>query len=417
MTQEPTLALHATSRPAQAAVFPLTLLDQADPLLWYRDGRGMIGLGRTLTLEFRGADRIREAATYWRQIVAAATVTDSVQQPGSGLIAFGKFTFSGSSEAVSTLIVPEQIYGFTPETSWVTTITVGTGSATDPAEAAHLPELGGTPLGEKPIVTFHPGRMDRQRYRSAVSSTLSLIEQGSVEKVVLARDIIGELKQGDIRTTLSSLTERYPDCWTFSVDGLLGSSPETLVRVRSGTFEARVLAGSAARGDIPIDDTVAANTLTTSPKELAEHEFAVRSVLDTLADHSTATTATGPFLLELPNLWHLASDIGAELATGTSALDAAMLVHPTAAVAGAPTTTALQVIDELENFDRTFYAGPVGWVDAEGDGEWAIALRCAQLTGNLITAMAGCGVVSGSTPDSELAETELKLRPITEAFG
>ena len=137
-----------------------------------------------------------------------------------------------------------------------------------------------------------------------------------------------------------------------------------------------------------------------------------------LGDRATGLTASAaPFPLALPNLWHLASDVTGELTGDASCLDLVAVLHPTAAVAGYPTAAAVAAIAELEPFDRVRYAGPVGWVDGNGDGEWAIALRCAQVTGTEVRAFAGAGIVAGSDPAQELAETTLKLRPITEAFG
>ena len=150
-----------------------------------------------------------------------------------------------------------------------------------------------------------------------------------------------------------------------------------------------------------------------------EHEFAVQSVVASLRPHtSVLTTSEVPFTVKLPNLWHLATDVEGTLSDGSTSLDLIAAMHPTAAVAGTPTADALAIIRELEPFDRGRYAGPVGWVGADGDGEWAIALRCAQVspTGD-VTAYAGCGIVLDSDPDHELAETKMKFRPVVEAFG
>ena len=163
-------------------------------------------------------------------------------------------------------------------------------------------------------------------------------------------------------------------------------------------------------------DATAAATLAASLKDVEEHSFAIRSVLTALAPVSADVRSTAAYSLKLPNLWHLASDVIGTLTNGSTALDLVAVLHPTAAVAGTPTDVALDVIAELEPFDRGRYAGPVGWVDGNGDGEWAVALRCAQVDGERVTAYAGAGIVAGSDPARELAETGLKLRPIVEAF-
>jgi menaquinone-specific isochorismate synthase len=191
------------------------------------------------------------------------------------------------------------------------------------------------------------------------------------------------------------------------------------VTANRGSVTARVLAGSAPRGADPAADQDAAATLATSPKDLDEHQFALRSLLASLAPHArNVTSSEQPFTLKLPNLWHLASDVEGDLSDGSSSLDLLSALHPTAAVAGTPTDTALALIAELEPFDRGRYAGPVGWIGADGDGEWAIALRSAQVDDDgTITAFAGAGIVADSDPDKELAETRMKFRPVIDAFA
>jgi menaquinone-specific isochorismate synthase len=165
--------------------------------------------------------------------------------------------------------------------------------------------------------------------------------------------------------------------------------------------------------------TAAALALATSTKDLDEHRFAVESVLGALRPHVRGVAASElPFTLKLPNLWHLASDIEGPLSDGSTALDLAAALHPTAAVAGTPRQAALDLIRELEGFDRCRYGGPVGWVDAAGGGKWAVALRSAEVRPDgSISAFAGAGIVADSDPERELAETRLKFRPIVEAFA
>ena len=189
--------------------------------------------------------------------------------------------------------------------------------------------------------------------------------------------------------------------------------------VDDGFVSARVLAGSAARGSDERSDEDSATALATSPKDQDEHQFAVQNVLASLRSHSPNVTASEmPFTLKLPNLWHLASDVEGELTDGSTSLDLISALHPTAAVAGTPTAEALRLIEELEPFDRGRFAGPVGWVGADGDGEWAVALRSAQVDPDgTVTAYAGAGIVAGSVPERELLETRLKFRPIVEALA
>ncbi len=386
----------------------LPILDPRTPLLFIRRGDGVAGIGEALRLEFRGPDRIRDAADAWRAVAAAAAVTDSVGLSGSGLVAFGAFAFADESEAVSVLIVPEVIVGRRDGVNWVTRV--------DGSELA----VEKRPLGDEYRIALHQGGLDGAGYQAAVGEAVRRIRAGELSKVVLARDLVGHLpEQADLRRVLSELALGYPDTWTFAVDGLLGSSPETLVRVSHGIVSARVLAGSIGRGTDAEADHDAALALATSTKDLDEHRFAVQSVLASLSGHATGVVASElPFALKLPNIWHLASDVEGTLSDGSSALDLAAALHPTAAVAGAPREAALGVIRDLEPIDRRRFAGPVGWVDAHGGGKWAIALRSAEVARDgRITAYAGAGIVADSDPARELAETRLKFRPIVEAFG
>ena len=403
-------------RAVTSAVAPHdVLLEHADarhPLVALRRDEGIIGIGELLRLEFTGADRLTDAAAAWRRIAAAAEVVDDVHLAGCGLVAFGTFAFADTSSAASVLVVPRLVVGRRDGVSWVTRI-----SLRDEPEAAEVADP--QPIGERPRATLAAASLSREGFTAVVGSAVQAIRDGRVEKVVIARDAVASIPpDADRRALLSELADRYPDCLTFAVDGLIGASPETLVSVHAHEASARVLAGSTARGAGSADDAAAAATLATSQKDLDEHAFAVRSVLDALQPHVRAITASElPFTLKLPNLWHLATDIEMQLGDGASALDLVAALHPTAAVAGSPRDAALALIAELEPFDRGRYAGPVGWIDQDGDGEWVIALRCARIDDDgSLTAYAGAGIVIDSDPDSELAETRMKFRPIADAL-
>ncbi|GHF13566.1 isochorismate synthase MenF [Pseudolysinimonas yzui] len=382
--------------------------DPTHPLLFLRRGDGIAGIGEALRLEFRGPTRLADAAAAWREVAASARVDDEVRIGGSGLVGFGAFAFDDDSTRTSVLIVPRVVIGRRNGVGWVTRV-----NGADDAITA-------SPLGAEYRLSLHPGALPPDAYRDAVRSAVGRILSGSLEKVVLARDLVGHVPAGaDLRRVLLELALGYPDTWTFAVDGHLGSSPETLVRVYGGDVTARVLAGSHARGADAEADAAAALELATSSKDLDEHRFAVESVLRALRPHGPGITSTElPFTLKLPNLWHLASDVHGRLSDGSGALDLVAALHPTAAVAGTPTRAALDLIRELEPFDRGRYGGPVGWVDQAGDGKWAISLRSAEVDADgTLTAFAGAGIVAESDPDRELAETKLKFRPIVEAFG
>jgi menaquinone-specific isochorismate synthase len=406
-------------------------IDFRHPLLWMRKGEGIAGIGEALRLEFEGPDRFAHARAAWMELVGAADVTDPIGAPGTGLVAFGTFAFADDSAEKSVLIVPRVIVGKRGGLQWVTRITVdeqpGGSSSGIPSSSAlpssALPSSALPPshaLGSEYRISLLPGAQSPEAFRSAVAEAIGRIRHHDLSKVVLARDLVGHLPdESDLRRALTDLALGYPDCWTYAVDGFIGSSPETLIRVDHGMVSARVLAGTTARGADAEADHDQAVALATSTKDLDEHGFAVTSVVAALTPHTrTLITSEMPFTLKLPNLWHLASDIEGTLSDGSTSLDLIGALHPTAAVAGTPTSDAVALIRELEPFDRGRYAGPVGWVGADGDGEWAIALRCAQVAANGdITAYAGCGIVADSDPDREYLETKMKFRPVVEAFG
>jgi len=396
----------------------LPLLDARAPLVFIRRGEGVAGIGEALRLEFRGPDRIRQAAETWRRIAAAATVEDPIGKSGTGLVAFGAFTFADDSSFSNVLIVPRTIVGRRDGVSWITEVTV---AGDDTAAPVPTP----TPMGSEFRLSLQPGTVGAEAYQRMVADAVARIHGGELRKVVLARDLVGHLPSGgDLRRVLVDLALGYPDTWTFAIDGHIGSSPETLVRVNHGKVSARVLAGSIARGADADADHAAALALATSTKDVDEHRYAVQSVLAALGPHARGegdrgvSTSEIPFALKLPNLWHLATNIEGTLSDGSSALDLAAAMHPTAAVAGTPTRTALDVIRELEPLDRGRYGGPVGWVDAAGDGKWAVSLRSAEVSPDGgIRAFAGAGVLGQSDPQTEYEETKLKFRPIVEAFA
>ena len=404
-----------------------------NPLVFMRRGQGLVGRGPSITQSFTGEDRIHQASAWWSEVVGNADIDDTVNAPGSGLVAFGAMTFSDSSRQASVLVIPRTIIGVSSTGAWRTDITVSgdtpkpgnddnndtveTDVSTDTTAIATLSPTPPTPLSP---VSWQTGLVSEDDFVGMVKKTLDHLSLGHADKVVLARDLVATSPNGaDWRQAIQRLSDRYPDTHTFAIDGLVGASPETLVSLHNNTLRTRVLAGSRARGGSERADQQAADELYRSSKDLDEHRFAVHSVVEalkTLTSHVAADEL--PFTLKLPNLWHLATDIAATLPPGKTGLDAVAALHPTAAVAGSPTTQALEIINTLEPFDRGRYAGPVGWVDHRGDGEWAIALRCAQWSEDgTITAYAGAGIVPGSDPESELLETGLKFQPIIDAFS
>ena len=378
----------------------------ADAMTFVRGGQGLVGWGEAKRISAKGERRIQDLASAWKTFVSELEVVDSVALPGSGPVAFGTIAFADDSKAESVLVMPRVVIGRRDDRFWITAV-----------DDAKLPAA--TVWVKNPPIQLNPGSLGRDAFSELVDRAVAMIKGNDLQKVVLARDLVGSVPSGfDLRSALGRLATRFPSCWIYSVDGMFGASPELLVRVSHSQVSARVLAGTAARGTDPSVDQAISKALAESHKNLAEHEFAVRSLVSALepfCDHVDADTE--PFSLALPNLWHLASDVHGVLKQNSSVLDLASALHPTAAVAGTPRSAAQKLISELEPFDRGRYAGPVGWIGADGDGEWVIALRGAQLTEGKVTAYAGCGIVSESDGESELLETDLKFQPIISALA
>jgi menaquinone-specific isochorismate synthase len=389
----------------------LDVLPLDDPVAWLRRGEGMVAWGRAAELRTRGTTRFADADKWWDETTSRAVVRDEVGEPGSGLVCFGTFAFA-DEPGESVLVVPEIVVGRRAGVTWLTSIGRGDRSA---------PEVRATePPGAPVDVAFADGALDSERWMGVVADAVSRINAGGLEKVVLARDLIATADAPvDVRWPLRRLAETYPMCWTFHVDGLFGATPEMLVRRERGLVTSRVLAGTIRRtGDDGADLALAA-TLARSSKDHEEHEYAVRSVAEALEPHcSSMNVPEAPFVLHLPNVMHLATDVTGVVhdAATVSSLELAASLHPSAAVGGTPTTVATALIEEIEGMDRGRYAGPVGWMDASGDGEWALALRSAVVEGSTVRLFAGCGIVADSDPEAELAEAQAKFLPVRDAL-
>src|SRR4051794_12350472 len=369
--------------------------------VWAGGDDRMVGYGVAARLEFSGPDRLRNASAAWGALVRGHEEVLEARVPGAGLVAFGTFAFADDSSATSVLLVPRRIVGRRSGTAFVTDVQGGPGAA-PPTRLRHA----------------EPALSDED-YRGVVAEAVRRIRAGELEKVVLARTLLLDPPvASDPVRTLRALHHRYGDAWTFAVDGFFGASPETLVASDGATARARVLAGTAERRADPGEDAATRDRLLASAKNRFEHALAVDSLLLTLGSHVREVRLGRPFALGLPNVWHLATDAEGELLEDEGVLDLVAALHPTAAVAGAPREEALRLIAELEPFDRGRYAGPVGWLDATGAGEWAIALRCAEvLDDGRVQAYAGAGVVAASDAGEELAETGWKFAPVLEALG
>jgi menaquinone-specific isochorismate synthase len=394
------------SSDARATAALVDLVPAGSPLAWIRNGEGLVGWGEAARLVLSGPERFERAVRWWRALNLSAVVSDDVQVPGTGPVVFGSFAFA-DGPTPSVLVLPRVVLGRRNGRTWLTSIGPGEWEPERPSAAAEGPRQ----------VEVGDGALSADEWRTAVSTAVDRIRSGELSKVVLARDLIARADAPiDIRHLVRGLAQRYPACFTFAVVGLVGATPELLVERQGDQVTSRVLAGTAWDAD-------AAARLLGSAKDLEEHDYAVRSAFDAIAPYCTQLTAPAPTVLELANVAHLATEVTGTLrtraslnGTATDALSLAGLLHPTAAVCGTPTRRAGRVIADLEGMDRGRYAGPVGWMDARGDGEWGIALRCAEVDGARLRLFAGCGIVSGSDPESEFAEAQAKFVAVREVL-
>ena len=378
---------------------------------WIRSGDGLIGFGEYKKIELIGEDRFEKAKAWWQTQLSEFKIQNNVHGSGTGPILFGSFSFDPNEKSI--LVIPEIILGKKAGKSWVTWI----GDNTQPNFSTLSSSL---PSGE---ITWSDGALSESQWKDQVSFAVDSIKQNKLEKVVLARDQIAESTVAiNTRGLLQRLEIEYPSTWLFLVDGLIGATPELLVRLSKSLITSRVLAGTIRKTGNEDRDLALAASLAKSSKDLEEHEYAVRSVADALAPFCSSTNVPeSPFVLHLSNVMHLATDVTGVLNDSAKQADIFTLIqqlHPSAAVCGTPTNEAKKFIIDFEKMNRERYAGPVGWIDANGDGEIAIALRCGQLSqdNKSIRIFAGCGVVAGSDPANELAESQAKLMPMRTAL-
>lgn len=392
--------------------------------LFARSGWGRAGRGQAGVIHLPGgmadvsalAGVTRKLKTIPHQLAPGSEIL--ADRPGAGPVAMGALAFEPGRPG--RLVVPSWSLAIDPDgLAWVTV--VGTG---DGAEPSPSPSDDG-PWSEDQQV-WAPDRfsltspISHEEWCTIVAKAISEIDVGRVSKVVLARQVVVEanrpIKPMQVAARLQAL---YPSCTTFHVDGFIGASPELLVSRRHSLVRSQPLAGTVARTGHGPTDAAGESALLASPKERSEHAMVVDAVARVLADWCRPLTVPdSPSIVELRNVSHLGSTIEGTLKDplgGPSALALAGLLHPTPAVAGTPRSEALNLIAELEGFDRGRFAGPVGWVDGSGNGEWVVGIRSAALEGCRARLFAGVGIVAGSQPRLELAETQLKLQSLLAA--
>jgi len=402
---------HLVARTVEIApTDPVAAIDRigADGFVWQHSGLTIATTGRAVTVPADAADAA----------LAAIAVDDRVGAPGSGPIAVGALPFADSARGLLT--VPRRVIGRDADgRCWQTDITADPSAAVDPAGFAPGSAAGQSTTHERTGAPW-PARIrplaTRVQWDRAVAAALEAIAAGELEKVVLARAVVAETATPiDPLALLAFLAAREPDRYLFATAHSVGASPELLIARRGAHVTARPLAGSSTG-----PEAAAVDALARSAKDRHEHAVVVEGICSTLRRLCGGVDVGATVTLGLADIAHLATPITATAGAATpSALGLALALHPTAAVGGEPTARALEHIAAFEG-DRGAYAAPVGWVDARGDGEFAVAIRSAQLVGPDGTAAivrAGAGIVAGSRADREWDETETKLGTVLRAFS
>jgi len=414
-------ALVARTRPLESAPGPLGLLAAAggEGLYWQRDGHGLAGRGCALRVELPGGLHDPIAVTGARRALEGIRRDDPVGRPGCGPVALGALPFDRT--APGWLVVPEVTVGCDEHGAWVTTVSP---EDAPPPPVEIVPGGPGSRRsnsgGEPPDGFGLVPSQSHAEWLALVADAVERIRAGDLEKVVLARRIDIHANRAFLTSdVLERLLALYPSCMVFRVEGFLGASPELLVARRGRRVRSHPLAGTIARSGDAEADRALAEGLLASAKDRAEHAYVVDGISSALAPWCDELDVPAvPDILQLRNVSHLATAISGTLhaEAPASALELVASIHPSAAVAGVPTDKAVGLLETLEGFDRGRYAGPVGWMDANGDGEWALGIRSATVSGTEATICAGVGVVGDSDPRVELAETQLKLQALLAAL-
>ena len=419
----------------EAVAADLDLLGVAadDGAVWVRNGEGIAGRGIATWIDVPGGDPGAAANAVAESLGAIAT-DDPLGLPGSGPVAIGALPFDplvGGRLAVPRVVVRRTADG----RAWLTTIRPetdpsGPGGDADDADALRE-QWAAAPPARPPDPTAYRVQAvrDPREWAAVVTEVRDRLraerQRGGndrLRKVVVAREVLVEADTTiPVSTVLARLRRAYPACMVFRTPGsrpFIGASPELLVARHDDVVSAHPLAGTAPRsGDPGTDDRLAAD-LVASTKDQEEHRITIDMVHDTLLPWcSYLDEEAEPSVVAMANVSHLGTRVeGRLLRPPVHVIELVRALHPTPAVGGSPRAAALAVIDELEGMDRGRYAGPVGWVDAAGNGEWAVGIRCAEVDGPRARLFAGVGVLPDSDPEAELAETRAKLQALLSAI-
>jgi menaquinone-specific isochorismate synthase len=397
-----------------------------DGVVWYHEAHALAGRGQALTIDLPGGLADAEDVRAVGAILATIETHDDVGLPGCGPVALGALPFD--RHAAGRLVIPRLLLGRCGDDAWLTTVAPRTPACSDPQsdpldriddEMLADARSGRRATGDAPDGFQLVSSIPQTTWCDAVAAAIGHIRAGGLDKVVLARQIAVEANRPIVTSdVLGRLLALYPACMVYRVEGFIGASPELLIERKGNHVRSHPLAGTIARsGDLVADEALIAGLLS-SAKDRSEHRFVIeglRAALEPVC--SDLVIPEQPSILELRNVSHLATSIDGTL-TGEAptALELVARVHPTPAVGGTPTEAASAYIRTHEGFDRGRYAGPVGWVDAHGDGSWAIGIRSADVDGNHASMYAGVGIVADSEPRAELAETQLKLQALLAAL-
>lgn len=346
--------------------------------------------------------------------LAAVEADDPVGVPGTGAVAFGALPFRPDDDSV--MVIPEIVWGRADDgTRWVTTIGPADAPEADPVALCRAAPLHRSSLPSR--ISVAPSRPAEWWCELVAQATKAMREAGpdGLRKVVLAREIVVEADVPfDRSVLLSRLRSAYPGCFLFHVDGFLGASPELLVGRAGDVVRAQPMAGTVRRGgDLAADASLAAGLLASTTYR-HEHQITIDMVFDTLLPWcSYLDYEPEPSVVSVANVQHLATLVEGRLSQpAPSIIELVRALHPTPAVNGWPRAAAQAWIAEHEGFDRGRYAGTVGWVDGRGNGTFAVSIRCADVDGTTARVVAGNGIVADSDPDTELAETQVKLQAL-----
>lgn len=403
---------------------------------WERpsEGTSLFGLGETIRLSGQRGEGLGAAMPALRSLAAAAR---SAVSGHSRPRFFGGCRFQPGGRADDPawdplggwqFVLPRFLVAVRGDAMEASLTLLMDDASTTLSEAALIEAEATAALAPRsPGRTGHPSHrdegLDDPAWQDAVAATVREIEAGRYQKAVLARQLhIVQERPIEPATVLERLRLRYPGCYVFSFAAgettWLGASPELLVSLERGEVQAASLAGSRPRGIDDESDRRLAQDLLASVKERAEHGFVVSAICEALAPVCSALEAPEtPVLMRMSNIQHLFTPVTARVRPGIDILDLVDRVHPTPAVGGWPREASFEAIERLEQMDRGWYAAPIGWMDLAGEGEFAVALRAARVCGDEATLFAGAGIVEGSIPAEELAETELKFRPLREALA